>query len=102
MDAEKREVLSLLTEDLYNPHEIALWVPVGRRELARILDQLLREGLAEWYIRDNDSAPAVPLSELQVPIPDLADDETWIVTDLRSRQLLLGATRKGETEYYGE
>jgi hypothetical protein len=102
MDAEKRKVLSLLTEDLYNPHEIALWVPVGRRELSHLIDQLLREGLAEWYIRDNDSAPAVPLPELQVSVPDLADDETWMVTDLRSRQLLLGATPKGETAYYGD
>ncbi len=100
MDSTSREVLSLLTEDFYSPWEIAVQVPVARQLLASAIEDLVGQGLAEWFIRSNDSAPAVALSQLASAPPDLADDATWMAADLGSRQLLLGVTSAGKEAYY--
>lgn len=101
MDATTREVLSLLVEDFYSPWEIAVQVPVGRELLTRVIERLIEEGLAMWYVRVSDSAPAVALAELPMPTPDLADDATWVAAELESQQLLIGVTPDGEAAYYG-
>ncbi|MHB1597235.1 MAG: hypothetical protein ACYCO9_23115 [Streptosporangiaceae bacterium] len=101
MDATTREVLSLLVEDFYSPWEIAVQVPVGRETLARVIECLIEEGLAMWYVRASDSAPAIALAELPMQTPDLADEATWVAADLESRQLLIGVTPDGEAAYYG-
>jgi len=100
MDETTREVLSLLTEDLYSPWEIALWVPVGRETLAQVIAGMIRQGLAEWFFRAHDSAPAVGWTTVGAPPPDLGDDATWTAADLASPQLLLGITDAGKTAYY--
>jgi hypothetical protein len=89
-----------LTEDFYSPWEIAVQVPVGRKRLAPAIEYLLGEGFAEWFVRSDDSAPAVAFSEQALPVPDLADDATWTAADLASRQLLLGVTSAGKGTYY--
>ncbi|MFY9888596.1 MAG: hypothetical protein WAK71_09835 [Streptosporangiaceae bacterium] len=100
MDIE-REVLSLLAEDYYSPWEIAIQVPVRRQDLGRVIARLIQAGLAEWFARSEDSAPAIAWSDLSLPTPDLADDQTWEAAALRERQILVGITDAGKKAYYG-
>jgi len=100
MESTTYEVLSLLTEDLFGPWEIAIQVPVERKQLKQAIEALLRGGLAEWFTRDDDSAPAVALSQTAVGEPDLTDEQAWSPPALTSRQWLLGATPAGEEVYF--
>jgi hypothetical protein len=99
VSATAREILSLLTEDLYSPWEIAVQVPADRNELQRTIDQLLANGLAEWFRREDDRALAVAWPE-QLPTPNLGADDTWAAADLTEPQILLGITDEGAEVYY--
>jgi hypothetical protein len=94
MDETTRNVLDLLTEDLYSLYEIGVQVPVGRHLLQTTIEEMLREGLAEWYVRANDSAPATALSQTGLSAPSLDDQDSWEPPQSESQQCLLGATSK--------
>jgi hypothetical protein len=94
------EVLGLLAEDVYTPWEVAAQVPAGRPELEQAIGSLLQAGLAEWFMRTDDSAKPVAWSELRLPEPDLADGRTWALPALGERQILLGITDAGDEAYF--
>jgi hypothetical protein len=99
MKDEDREVLSLLTEDFYSPWEIAIQVAVGRGDLEQVIRRLLADGFAEWFRRDDDSAPAVHWPS-EVAEPDLPASQTWEAAGLADPQILLGITDAGTSAYY--
>lgn len=102
MDRVIREVLGLLVEDYYGPWEIAIQVPADRQVLARTLGRLIDDGLVEWYVRESDSASAVPMTQTRIHDPELADDATWEAPALTARSFLLGPTQVGEDLYFNK
>jgi hypothetical protein len=95
------EVLSLLTEDYYGLWEIAVQVPVDREVLIAAICTLVDQGLAEWFVRHDDSAEAVRLAETDAVAPNLTDEGAWSAPLLEERQFLLGPTEAGKRAYFG-
>jgi len=97
----EKELLSLLTEDLYGLWEIEIQLPVGRQRVRETIASVVAQELAEWFFRSHDTADAAALSELRQKPPDLEDPIAWSVPDRKDAQFLLGATEAGENAYYG-
>ena len=96
----ENELLDLLTEDYYGLWEVEVQLPVGRDRVRETIASLLHQGLAEWFVREDDAAVAVALSELAEPLPNLEEPTAWAVPAKRERQYLLAATEAGEDAYF--
>lgn len=95
------DVLSLLTEDYYGLWELQVQLRSERGHVARAVQELLDAGLVEWFHRASDASPAVPAGSGTPPCPDLDADLPWQVPQPSDEQWLLGATKAGESAYFG-
>jgi hypothetical protein len=97
MDNITYSILDLFFEDYYGPWELEVQL-AARSQLIPALENLIGQGLVEWYSRESDlEAPETrPWSELGVPAPRLSDPSTWEGSPPESPQILLGLTAEGE------